>query len=329
MIKRMLKTIGPEAKCPKDCYVLANIWTSDDIVGKIISKYNNTGRTTGNPKSKNRSAVDKMLKVDDKKCPFCDKQLSCKSAVMRHMDTACAVLKMDKMETKKVEHETGFSDEIVLPPHQYVKNATPNTKLRDIIYIAGAQGSGKSTYVRHYCNDFIVMFKDKGIVLLSRLNEDKAFKDLIDKDKMISIDINDPDIIDDPIDAKIELADTLTIFDDYAQFDKDIRKSIQFTLQDCLLNGRSQADNGDDTYVCVTGHQITDYAKTRDLLNEASSIVVFPKAGQVHGITRCCKIYCGMNKRQIDKIFGLDTRWVCIHKRFPMYVMWEGGCYTL
>jgi len=214
---------------------------------------------------------------------------------------------------------------IELEPHEYIKNGMPNTKLRDIVYVSAAQGAGKTTYVKNYTEDFHKVFPKKPIVLLSRIEDDEAFRDMINKNIIIPMDINDQDIVDNPIQAKEEMPNTLVIFDDYLSFDKEIEKSLKLTLKDIMLNGRDQANYGLDIYCVITSHQIMDYQKTRDILNESSTIVLFPKAGQVYHITRCLKLYCGMTKKQINDMFELDTRWIAVHKRFPQYLVYEGG----
>jgi len=325
----MFKVIDVTTKCPDDCMVVCKVWEFESVVGKIICKYENIGRDTGVPSMSNKVAINKLLKVNGKQCPFCKKKLSCKSATKRHIENACPHMKVEQLEQDNVEIQSGFRHEIELPSHQYIKNASPNTKLRDIIDVAGAQGAGKSTWCKNYMSDFVEIMPDKLMVLMSRVEDDKAFREFIKDGKMIPLDINDPELIENPIDAKKELANTLCVFDDFYLYDKDIQESLRYTLNDIMLNCRDQADYGDDIYCLVTGHQIMDYKKTRDLLNEASTIVMFPKAGQHYHITRCMKVYIGLSKEQINKAMNLNTRWVACHKRFPNYILHEGGCYQV
>lgn len=325
----MFKLVDKDVKCPDDCFNVARVYELESCVGKIICKYGNIGRMKGRPDINDRIAIDRLLLVNDKECPFCKKQMSCKSSVKRHISNSCAVRKVDEMEDRQTEMESGFKNEIILQDNQYIKNASPNTKLRDIVYISGAQGSGKSFWCRQYINDFMKMFKDKPIILMSRIEDDESFRELIKNKKMIPLDITDDDLIDNPIDPKTELANSLCVFDDYLQFDKEIKKSLKHTLSDIMLNGRDQANEGNDIYCLITSHMLMDYQNTRDILNEASMIVMFPHSGQVYHIRRCLKMYVGLSKQQIEKCLNLESRWIACYKRAPNYVIHEAGIFKV
>ena len=325
----MFKIIEKDTKCPSGCFVVCKVWETNEIVGKVVCEYKDIGRCSSKPKTTDHIAINKLLSVDGKKCPFCNKQLSCKTATKRHIENSCPIRKVEEIEDANNQIKSGFSKELILHDNQYIKNGSPNLVLRDISYVSGAQGAGKSTYCRNYINDFIEMLPDKPIILMSRIEDDESFRDLIADGKMIPLDINDEDIVDNPIDAKTELSNSLCVFDDYLQFDKAIQKSLQYTLKDILLNGRDQGNYGDDIYCLVTSHMISDYQKTREILNESSVIVMFPKAGQVYHITRCLKVYVGLSKNQIEKCLNLNTRWIALYKRAPNYCLWEGGVFAI
>ncbi len=324
----MFKLVDKDSIIPNSCYEICQVWEDDGVVGKIICNNTQIGRVKNNGDI-TPEQLDKLLELNEQKCPFCNKILSNKSSTKRHILNSCPVRKVEELELKATQRENDYKSEIVLPDNMYIKCASPNTKLRDIIYISGSQGSGKSYYCRQYIDRFMEMFPDKPIILLSRIDEDKAFKDLIDDDKMIPLDINDPDIIENPIDAKEELGDSLSVFDDFLQYDKELAKSIRYTLSDVMLNGRCQAGLGLDTYCLVTSHMLTDYNKTRDILNESSSIVCFPHSGQIFHIKRVMREYIGMSNRQIKKCLAIKSRWLTLHKRSPNYVLSEAGIFAI
>jgi len=197
----------------------------------------------------------------------------------------------------------------------------PNTDLdRECIYIAGPSGSGKSTYAANYLKQYKKAYPDNPIILFSRKPEDPV----LDKLKPMRIMI-DEDLLDDPITLD-ELRDSAVVFDDIDTIaDKQLLAYIQHLRDDILEVARSYHT----TCIC-TSHQITNYKATRVLLNEATSIVFFPKSGSSHGIKYCLKQYCGISdKKDLKKILNLPSRWVCLNKTYPMHVLYSFGAYKV
>lgn len=348
----MLKRVHNTYKLSKDERPLAKIWEDNRHIGWIMLRNDNLGKQK-NKKPNTNLAVKQLIDENEFQCPFCEKILSCKQSTIRHVKYSCPIRKLDKLEEARQSriksNPDDYSDEIILQDGEYIKNCFPDVHLRDITYISGAQGSGKSTYCRNYIDDFMEIFcdgnrknnpyekklpngqeyADKEVFLFSKIENDDAFEDLVNSEKMTVVDIADEDLIDDPIDGKKETPNSLVVFDDYFSMKKDIANSIHTTLVELLQNGRDQSKNGGDIYTLVTSHVLLNYHKTRDVLNECSSIVIYPKAGQSYHIKRCLKIYCGYDKHTIKKIMELDSRWVAIHKRFPNYVVYETGAFIV
>ena len=85
----------------------------------------------------------------------------------------------------------------------------PNTtKEREILYITGCSGSGKSTYTRKFIEELRKVKKDIPIYLFSALPDDESLDSV--KPKRV---ILDESLIDDPVDIK-EFADSVAIYDD-------------------------------------------------------------------------------------------------------------------
>ena len=77
---------------------------------------------------------------------------------------------------------------------------------------------------------------------------------------------------------------------------------------------------------CIsTSHIITNYVATRTLINEAQSVVIFPKGGSFGQIRGFLERYMGFDKQLIEQIRLLPTRWVFIHKEYPQYIIYEKG----
>ena len=65
---------------------------------------------------------------------------------------------------------------------------------RQITYITGASGSGKSTYIKNYCKEYKKIFKKNEIYLFSSLGEDESLDEI--QPKRIKIDQS---LVDDPL----------------------------------------------------------------------------------------------------------------------------------
>lgn len=197
----------------------------------------------------------------------------------------------------------------------------PNSDLeRECLYISGPSGSGKSTYINKFTKQYKKMFPDNYVFMLSRLTEDKS----LDDNKHIKrIQIND-DLLNDPIDNS-ELENSAIIFDDIDTIkDKELREYVQYLRDDLLETGRHEKV----TMLC-TSHLLMDYKKTRTLLNESTSVTFFPKSGTTYHIIRFLKTYCGLNKKQVERILSLPSRWITISKVAPMWILYNQGCYLL
>lgn len=317
-----------------------------------IEKYDNNDVTMYKlSKVEDYVFINNELKKNPNKCSLCNKNFSNKSNTKRHILNSCPFKKIN-IKVPNFENKT---NEIILKKDEEILCQFPNPGLRDIIYIAGPQGSGKSTYTKNYITEFSRLFPpivieqeesefsesydyssnseqnigdyEKSIYLISRIDNDKSFRDLIDENVLLPVDISDPELIINPLDAKLEMPNSLIIFDDYELLDKSIQKSIEITLKDVILNGRDQAEFGNDIYTVITSHQLTDYKRTRDILYESSSITIFPKATPKYHLNRVLKNYCGLGKADIEKILLLPGRWVTIYKRYPSWILYKGGVF--
>ena len=225
--------------------------------------------------------------------------------------------RMPELERKTINiHDEGVVEKV------------PNPEESERIYICGPTGSGKSYQISKYVGQFKKMFKKSPIYLFSDQDSDEA----LDKHDVIRIALNES-IIENPIQPD-ELAiknkdetylPSLVIFDDIDSItNKHISESVT-NLRDTLLK-RGRHFN---VYTICTAHQCTNYKDSRVILNEVSSITVFPKSGSTNGIKRVLETYCGMNKKQVAEIFNLPSRWVTVNKNYPMYVLYEKGIYML
>lgn len=185
---------------------------------------------------------------------------------------------------------------------------------RESFYIAGRNGSGKSTYISHYLQEFTKLYPDSKIYLFSEKDHDDA----LDKYNVLRIPLDD-DLIDDPIDI-IDEVDTgdLIIFDDVDSLaNKDIKKTVTDLYNKILKVGREKK-----IHCMVTSHMLFDYIRTRDLLNECSYIVFYPNGTGKNHIKRLLENILGYDKQDIENIKKLFTsRYITVHQNYPNFIV--------
>jgi hypothetical protein len=202
----------------------------------------------------------------------------------------------------------------------------PDPNNRFIAYIAGPSGSGKSTYAAELATQFKKINPDKKIYIFSRTEAE--LDPVYQKLKPIQIPI-DEELITNPIDITTEMSENgcLIIFDDTETIHNEkLKKEIQKLIMDALEIGRKLNCN-----LIITNHLVIPSNKNfaRVLLNEIQTLTVFPKSGSSKQIMYALETYFGLNKKQIKELFLLNSRWVTISKSYPMYVMFNKGCYIL
>lgn len=197
----------------------------------------------------------------------------------------------------------------------------PNIDTRQILFISGPSGSGKSTLASKWLEMYKKIFPNKEILLFSRKPSDPVLDRL-----KVSRFIIDESIIEHPIDFTKDLKDFgCVVFDDCNTFQNDgVKKAVSKLMHDILEVGRSFG-----IYCVITSHLLSPNEKkdSRTIWNEAQEICIFPKSGSRHSMEYALKNYCGFDKKTINEILSLPSRWVIIGKSYPQYVLYENGCF--
>ena len=180
---------------------------------------------------------------------------------------------------------------------------------RDVMMVVGPSGSGKSYFVKKYCEQYIKKFKDRDIYVFSNLKEDSSLDTLKSKLKRFKLDKS---LYEDPLDVE-DLKESCVIFDDTDCIaDKKIRQAVITLLDQCLEVGRHWK-----LTVLITFHLASDKHTTRKMLNESQYYVFFP-----HSFTKSVKYvlqnYFDIDDKMIKHFKRLNSRSVCIRKNFPM-----------
>lgn len=189
----------------------------------------------------------------------------------------------------------------------------PNTE-REILYICGASGSGKSYFTKNYLKEYKKMYPKNKLWLISVLEENEFSKEGVKKlnvEKMAEALINIKDVMKD-------LSNSLIIFDDSDSYkDKAIKAFVWSLLDNIAQTGRHF-----NISMVVTSHLLSNYSQTKIILLESHKIVVF-----MNNYNQKMKIflenYANIDKFTIDKLRKIKSRWVCLNRHYPISYITE------
>jgi len=192
----------------------------------------------------------------------------------------------------------------------------PNFNRIEKVYISGISGSGKSTFASNFIKEYLKTKKKNEFFLISNVAED----DILDKLKPIRLEPDELDgvVSDDFYDSIVLFDDTDTVSEPYA------RRYIQHLRDDLLECGRHY-----NTTVVAVSHVLQNYQATRKLLNEATSVVFFPKVGSNNHNYKFLKQHCLYDDDTIRRLLNLNSRWVCLYRSHPNYIIYEKGVFLI
>jgi hypothetical protein len=183
---------------------------------------------------------------------------------------------------------------------------SPDPKRREVWYIAGQSGSGKSFIAKSLATYYKKLFPDREVYLVSKLEED-ATLDALKFLKRLRIQ----SFIDDYPDLE-EFKDCMVIMDDYDTLTGDADKVIHKLIDDLAIMGR----HSNTTMLCLS-HYLTNYKKTRLLLTEATHLVVYPMSTSFQALRYLLKNQVGIDEDDLKRYRKLGSRWLCFIKGFP------------
>jgi hypothetical protein len=229
---------------------------------------------------------------------------------------------MDAYEEMSGSANKSESTHIKLPNDgHFVLIPTTDPKKREVWYIAGASGSGKSHIAKGIAEQYMKQFPDRDVYLISKLEEDDTLDSMKGRK---CIRLKPAKLVETPLKDLSKLKDSLVIFDDYDTFQGKEMKVIQQLIDDIAIMGRHE----NITMLCLT-HYLTNYSKTRLLLTEATHIVVYPLSTGAHALNYLLKTYLGLEKEEISAIRKGGSRWVCLYKNYPNYCITETEAFLL
>jgi len=132
-------------------------------------------------------------------------------------------------------------------------------------------------------------------------------------------------LVDDPPQLE-EFNECLVIFDDYDSLEGAQSKVVHQLIDDLAILGRHKhlrEENEEDaanSIICIT-HYLTNYKKTRLLLNESTHFVIYPQGTSGKSLNYLLGTHVGMNKDDVQDLKKLKSRWVCVCKQYPQYMI--------
>lgn len=209
--------------------------------------------------------------------------------------------------------------EPVPPPPTHAEPGKPPKVKREVIVVTGPSGAGKSHWIRTYVRNYLKLYPKHDVYLISSLGHDDTLDEVkelkrIDTDKLVA---------NPPKDVKT-WSNSLVIVDDVEGLDAAKGAAVQ-RVQDMIASeGRHSG-----TTLIRASHLSTDYKRTRLLLQEAHSMVLFPQAGAHSQYMYLLTKYAGMDKKVVQNLLSTPTRWMMVHHTAPRYVLTTHSIYLL
>lgn len=192
---------------------------------------------------------------------------------------------------------------------------------REIIYITGKSGSGKSYLCNQMAEQYHKLYPKRPIFYITKVKYEKGDPSL-NMDLYIMVDLNKfLNLIRANQAPKEDFTDSLIIFDDLASVKGDDEKTLWYFIDLCLEVYRKN-----NTSFIMCNHQSSEYKKTRLLLMEMTKFVCFNNLK-----TRSDRVllhYIEMTKQEVSDMMKHNSRWFCIDTNKSI-VLTEHSAYKL
>lgn len=199
--------------------------------------------------------------------------------------------------------------------NQFQVLPNPDPKKREVIYICGSSGCGKSHWIKEYIQNYRKIFPERDVYLATQLEEDETLDSLKPPIKRIRISsfVEKPPKID-------EFEDCLFVCDDFDTLPKLELKALWNVIDMIAIQGRHTR-----TSLAVISHFISNYRQTTLILNESQKVVIYPQATSLGNLRYMLERKFGIDVEKIKSFKRMKTRWVCLYALFPQYYITETG----
>lgn len=209
----------------------------------------------------------------------------------------------------------------------------PNETIREVVGIFGESGSGKSTYADKYAALFIKMNPKSRVYIISEIHDGYERVQEAAPKAVSRIRVT-PGIVpgyEDELKAEEILEklkklrgrnfqNCLVIFDDIEQSLGNIKNEIYRIRDELLTTGRHN-----NVFLCIIEHLIFKYTWSRTLLQECTSLTVFPGAGDYHILRYfATRLSINQNSPILARIFEPQLpayNWVTVFPQIPKKIL--------
>lgn len=212
----------------------------------------------------------------------------------------------------------------------------PSPDGREVGYIVGQSGAGKTVFLVNYTIEYMTMFENNQVFVFTGASaSDPAYAKILTNPVMrerITFATIGKEILDQTLDPE-SFAESLVIFDDTGAIeDKDVKKKIDSLRSRLCLVGRHK-----NVSVINTNHLESEFTdkSLKTAITESHFVVVFPRYGTEVGLNRLLTTWYGLpnrtkeDKAVVQQIKGVPSRWAYLRKGFPKYVLHESGGFIL
>lgn len=213
---------------------------------------------------------------------------------------------------------------MTLPVNSHFETVpNPDPKQRDAIFVASPAGGGKTVWCAAFVQKYRKLFPDRPVFILSKntVSDDGAWLALREKDRPKQMDVTT--LLADAIDIARDFPPQgcLLIFDDLIDaYDGKMGKAVNRTVQDALQIGRRH-----NISVLCTSHELTSYNRTRALLHDMHSVVLFANHTPSHSLRYFLK-KVGFDAEHIIPTLRRAGRAVQLSLRAPQWYLGDREC---
>jgi hypothetical protein len=255
-------------------------------------------------------------------CQFCKKKTTAANKA-RHMKT-CSVKKAggsDKIisitDPKYLKCKSFNSIEV--KENEIVQQIPNKKKERQVWYVSGQSGSGKSYYTNRLTEEYHSMYPKNQIYLFSLLSEDKS----ITNKQIKRIKLNENFLVSNLTLA--DMKDSLIVYDDVDTIKHKAIKNKLFNMLDTLL----QCGRHSSTSIIYCSHLPCNGLDTKIILAECNSLTIFPSTMGNRNLRYLLSEYFGLDKKEVSKVKKLHSRHITIVRSYPMVLLHENGAFIL
>jgi hypothetical protein len=242
----------------------------------------------------------------------------------QHARLCSGVIKTDKGMPRKYDGE----GTIVQP--------VPDVEGREVGYIVGQSGAGKTVFLVNYLVEYLTMFESNSAFIFTGATADDPAYSVVRTNPHMNLRVTFASIGKDILEQSLEpesFENSLVIFDDTGAIeDKDVKKKIDNLRSRLCLVGRHKKVS-----VITTNHLESEFTdkSLKTAITESHFLVIFPRHGTELGLNRLLTTWYGLpnrtkeDKEVVAKIKSVASRWVYLKKGYPKYVLYETGAFIL